>query len=238
MQFILNAIKKAQKRRSAKKAEKKLLNHLFDRFAKETLPLVPKAPKNPEAALYRHCWKRAIVLHEIFAELGNSPEKVYLYKQFQEIASDCYSPIAPENAYGHVRLELSSKAHYKMRIQELNRVQPAQQTKNSRNHALACIYLGKDNIQYKPYIGQTSGNPETRWKEHRSTGSGPFKAGATYATWKVLEENVPESKLDELEAYYIGLYNAYDAGHNDKCGNDWRAYERGIKAYHESAQQG
>jgi hypothetical protein len=124
-------------------------------------------------------------------------------------------------------LQISAEARYKMRIQELKRMQPGNQNKLKQKIDLACIYLGIDNIQNKPYIGQTSGNPESRWKEHRNICSGPFKNGAKYATWKILEESVPPSKLNKLEAYYIGLYDAYENGHNDNTGNDWEAYERG-----------
>jgi len=228
MKFIVNAIKKAKERRLAKKAEKQRLNQLFDSFAEETRPFVPKAPNNPLAALYRLCWKRAIVLQDIYNEEGNNPEKVNLYKQFQKIAVDRYSPIAPENAYGRVYLKINGEAQKKMKIQELKRMQPDRQSKIKRNLELSCIYRGKDTIQQKSYIGQTSGNPETRWKEHRSNGSGPFKNGASYATWTVLKEKVPKAKLDELESYYIGFYNAYDDGHNETCGNDWQAYQRGL----------
>jgi hypothetical protein len=99
MNFIVNAIKKAKEKRIAAKEEKQRLNNLFDNFARETKPLVPKSPRNPTAALYRLCWKRAVVLEDIFSEDENNKEKIYLYQKFQKIAANHYYPIAPENAY-------------------------------------------------------------------------------------------------------------------------------------------
>ena len=110
-----------------------------------------------------------------------------------------------------------------MRIKEQKRLQSSIQIKKKKDRKLACIYLGEDNIEHKPYIGQTNGNPEKRWKEHRNNGTGPFKNGASYAKWIVIEENVQKTKLNELESYYIGFYNAYVNGHNENKGNDVQA---------------
>ena len=227
MNFITRAIKKSKEKRLARKAEEQRLKQLFENFAEETRPFVSKAPNNPEAALFRLCWKRAIVLQDIYEGQENNSEKIYLYGQFRQIAANYYSRVAPENAYGRIPLKISVEALMKMQTKELKRMQPSNQNKLKRNLELACIYLGIDTVEKKPYIGQTTGNPETRWKEHRNNGSGPFKNGASYATWKILKENVTKEKLNELESYYIGLYNTYDNGHNETSGNDWQAYERG-----------
>ena len=152
MNFIVRALKKAKEKRLAAKAERQRLNNLFDKFARETRPLVPKAPRNPEAALYRMCWKRAIVLEDIYTENGDDRAKVFLYKEFQQIAADRYAPIAPENAYGKIYLKITGEARYKMRILEIKRMQPDAQNKLKRNLDLACIYMGIDNKQNKPYI--------------------------------------------------------------------------------------
>jgi len=227
MNFIIRAIKKVKERRLAEKAENQRLLQLFEKFIEETRPFVPKSPKNPDAALFRLCWKRAIVLKDIFGKQDINSEKIYLYEKFQHIAANYYSRFAPENAYGIVPLKISGEARIKMQNKELERMTPSSQKKIKKNLKLACIYIGIDTIEKKPYIGQTTGNPESRWKEHRNNRSGPFKNGASYATWKILEENVPPNKLNELESYYIGLYNTYDNGHNETSGNDWQAYERG-----------
>ena len=62
MNFIVTALKKAKDKRLAAKAERQRLNSLFDKFTRETHPLVPKAHRNPEAALYRMCWKEPLFL--------------------------------------------------------------------------------------------------------------------------------------------------------------------------------
>ena len=229
---MFEIIKKWQNNREAKKAEKAKTYSLFDNFVSETAPLVPRASKHPKAALYRHCWKRAVVLHQIFSSIEGMEEQAELYEQFQELAARKYSPIAPQGAYGPIRLELSGNAYEKLRAQEIKRLTPAQQNSAHRDQALACIYLGIDTKHRNPYIGQTLYSPEIRWKQHRIERTGPFKSGAEYATWKVLKENVPQSMLDEFEAYYIGFYNSYEKGHNETKGNNWQAYERGLNDRH------
>ena len=227
MNFITKAIKKAKEKRLAEKAEKQRILQLFEKFVIETKPFVPKSPQNPKAALFRLCWKRAIVLQDIYEKQNNNSDKVHLYDKFRHLAANYYSRVAPENAYGRVPLKISGEARMKMQLKELERMNPSQQKKLKKNLKLACIYVGIDTIEKKPYIGQTTGNPESRWKEHRNNGTGPFKNGASYATWKVLKENVPPNKLNELESYYIGLYNTYENGHNETYGNDWQFYEKG-----------
>jgi hypothetical protein len=80
-------------------------------------------------------------------------------------------------------------------------------------------------------VGQTLEAPERRWIQHRAEGTGPFKRGAQYVEWKVIRGEVQPAKLNELESYYIGLFNAYENGHNDNRGNDSMAYERGRIAH-------
>ena len=75
MNFISDYLKKLKKKRIAQKVEEKKLNMLFDAFVDETRPLVPKAKKYPQAALYRLCWKRAIVLSDIYSESNDEKEK-------------------------------------------------------------------------------------------------------------------------------------------------------------------
>ncbi|MCK7518844.1 MAG: GIY-YIG nuclease family protein [Ignavibacteriales bacterium] len=109
---------------------------------------------------------------------------------------------------------------------ELKRLKPTQENK-SKGIWLACIYVGYDTLANKPYIGKTIGEPEYRWKEHRSCGTGPFKNGSSYAKWEVIRENVDLKELDKLESYFIGSYNSFEDGHNDNRGNDLTEYEKG-----------
>ena len=228
MKFIKKIINNWKKEREATKERKARIKAMFEEFVAETIPLVPKAPKYPEAALFRHVWKRACVHQTIYQEIHKNEERALIYSEFRRLAAKRYFPVAPENAYGKVHLKLSPEALKKLIEQELNRLYPRDETNSKRNIDKACIYVGFDSENNKPYIGQTIGDPEYRWKEHRVSGTGPFKKGASYASWKVIKENVSLNELDELEAYYIGFYNAFEDGHNETKGNNWQSYERGV----------
>ncbi len=198
----------------------------FDAFVSETRPLVRDVPKHPEAALYRHVWKRAGVLAGM-PDHGFHHRDAARYRDFGKLARRHYDRVAASNAYGRVRLHLSDDAFERLRQSERNR--HALKTHPVKpDTAYACIYLGIDDDSKRPYVGQTLDEPERRWRQHRTDGSGPFKSGAAYAQWKVLERHVPLSQLNELESYYIGLYNALTRGHNSTCGNDRLACERGV----------
>ncbi|MBN1805106.1 MAG: GIY-YIG nuclease family protein [Sedimentisphaerales bacterium] len=221
--------KEREKRKRECEERKTRLEAMFKDFVNDTRPLVPNASKYPEAALFRHVWKRACVYEHIYKEIHNDAEKALVYSEFQKLAADQYWPVAPDNAYGKVPLKLSKEAYEKLVEKELVRLFPKDEPKSKRDINKACIYVGLDSEQNKPYIGQTIGDPEYRWKEHRVNGTGPFKKGASYANWKVIEENVSLNELDELEAYYIGYYNSFRDGHNETKGNNWQSYEKGIR---------
>lgn len=228
MRLIKQIISNWKKERAATKERRSRIKAMFDGFVAETIPLVPKAPKYPEAALFRHVWKRACAYEYIYQEIHKNEERAIIYSEFRKLAAKRYFPFAPKNAYGTVQLKLSPEVLKKMTEQELKRLFPIEEPKSKRDANKACIYVGFDSEQDKPYIGQTIGDPEYRWKEHRVSGTGPFKKGASYARWEVIEENVSLNKLDELEAYYIGFYNAFEDGHNENTGKNWQSYERGL----------
>jgi len=79
----------------------------------ETKPLTPKASKHPEAALYRHAWKRAAVLSFLFEKTSNL-DKSELYKNFAQIAAKRYSRVAPQSLYGTVSLRMTPDAMMKL----------------------------------------------------------------------------------------------------------------------------
>ena len=228
MKFIKQIFDNWKKEREERKERKARIEAMFKDFVGETRPLVPKAPKYPEAALFRHVWKRACAYEHIYQKIHKNEERALIYSEFQKLAAGRYWPVAPNNAYGKVRLKLSPEAYEKLTEQELARLFPRDEPKSKRDVNKACIYVGFDLEQNKPYIGQTIGDPEYRWKEHRVNGTGPFKKGASYANWEVIKENVSLNELDELEAYYIGYYNAFEDGYNETKGNDWQSYERGV----------
>lgn len=102
------------KARRIERAEKqRKINELFDGFLTETKPLTPKAPKHFEAALYRHAWKRAVVLSLMFEESKN-PEKHNLYVSFAKLAAEKYNRIAPVGPYGNVRLKITPEVAMKL----------------------------------------------------------------------------------------------------------------------------
>lgn len=205
--------------------ERKRLNDLFQKFLVETQPLVPKAPRYPEAAFLRYAWKRAAILSYLFKDIPNS-EKGYLYSNFAKIAAKKYYRIAPENAYGKVQLKIEPDAAQKLLEKEKELLFP-QKVSPTPSRDLACIYLGTDDHD-KCYVGQTLGAPEFRWVQHRAGNTGPLKKGATYVAWKILERNVDPYDLNRRESYYIGLYNSVANGYNDTRGNDSVAYEKGL----------
>lgn len=89
------------------------ISELFDGFLTETKPLTPKAPKYHEAALYRHAWKRALILSLLFEE-SNNPEKHDLYVAFTKLAASKYNRVAPDGPYGTVRLKMTPETALKL----------------------------------------------------------------------------------------------------------------------------
>lgn len=86
----------------------------FRQFIEETKGKVIKTSKYPEAELYRHAWKRAIVLKSLFEDT----DKAKNYEAFEKMASDNYFKVAPDNPYRRTRLELSKKAYDKLLASE------------------------------------------------------------------------------------------------------------------------
>ena len=209
-------------------AEKTRVEGLFLKFVRETRPLAPKAKKHQEAAVYRHVWKRAAVL-EIMAQRQQDVERAALYREFQELASGQYYPIAPSNAYGTVQLQLESRAGGRLLELEERRLLPPPprgQKRRKPGASKPCIYVGRTS-DGMVYVGQTQEAPELRGYQHRREGTGPFKSGDPEVDWSVLEPNLPLSMLDEMESYYIGLLDAFESGYNENRGNDSEAYDRG-----------
>lgn len=68
---IQSFIQNRSKKRIEDAEAQKRVEELFEKFLLETKPLTPKASKQPEAALYRHAWKRAIALSFLFDTTPN-----------------------------------------------------------------------------------------------------------------------------------------------------------------------
>ncbi len=206
---------------AVKRAE---FDRIFEDFLRETAPLVPQDSKHPKAALYRHAWKRAAILGIIYQQRLDDLLAAR-FKEFETRAATRYFKVAPDGLYGKAPLRMSEKTGTHILEFEKQRLFPTE-GRPARARPLACIYIGTCE-QGHVYVGQTVGAPESRWVQHRFGGTGPFKKGALYVKWKVIEGEVDPSILDERESYYIGLYDANKNGYNDTIGNNWQAYERG-----------
>lgn len=95
------------------------------------------------------------------------------------------------------------------------------------------IYIIKNKINDKVYIGQTTMTVHERFMTHKKPSV--LKQRSTYKLYnamnkygidnfyvETLEENVPLEKLDELEIKYISQYNSYNDGYNSTPGGDGR----------------
>ena len=120
MWIIKSFIENWKKKRLERAEARKRLEELFDKFLLETKPLTPKASKHPEAALYRHAWKRAVAISFLFDKTSNQ-ERSELYKDFARLAAKKYSRIAPQSLYGPVSLKMTPDAMLKL-IEEEKRM--------------------------------------------------------------------------------------------------------------------
>ena len=88
-----------------------------------------------------------------------------------------------------------------------------------------CIYIHKNKINGKIYVGQTCQNPpEERWKmgEGYKTCTKFYRAIQKYG-WSNFEHIILETELtleeaNQKEAYYIKLYDSYKKGYNSSLG--------------------
>ena len=84
-----------------------------------------------------------------------------------------------------------------------------------QEEVLGQIYIIRNNINSKVYIGQTIQGYENRWYGHKHESKNIdrplYRAMKKYGIdnfWiELIEENIPYEKLDEREIYYIELYD-------------------------------
>ena len=227
-----------KERRVAANAKRVARHEFLKSFVDQTRPLVPRASVHPDAALYRHVWKRAVVLKAMCEANSQEPavegltkmaELGEMWSDVANVAAQRYYACAPETLYGKRKLELSPDGFARVLDDEkkyglLKHLWEPKRTGEPRPYA--CIYMGTCEKGFV-YVGQTVGPLEVRAYQHRQEGTGPFKNGEQYVTWSVVEGRVDPTKLDELEAYYIGFYDSHKSGYNDTRGNDQPAYLRG-----------
>ena len=95
------------------------------------------------------------------------------------------------------------------------------------------VYIAENEINLKPYVGITIRELEVRKKKHfRDARSGSHfhfhcgirKYGEDAFKWRILEDNIPESRLKDREELWIAYYNSYYGGYNSTEGgysNPW-----------------
>lgn len=203
----------------------KLAENRWTAFLAECTTSVPHSSKHKEAALFRHAWKRAHVLKQIYKSTEDL-ENMLVHEHFIKFAENSYSHVAPQNMYGEVGLEMSFKQQAKLYEVEYKSLFPTPASPKPKE--FACIYKGIDTATKGTYIGQTTNEAEERWLQHRKSKTGPFKDGAINVNWEVLREQVPFNQLDYWESYYIGYFNSVENGFNENRGNDLKAYQEGL----------
>lgn len=87
---------------------------------------------------------------------------------------------------------------------------------NKQNFSFSCIYLWKNNINGKLYVGQTQNFYErmSQYKSgkdnHRLIGKAFLKYGIENFEVDILEKDLPLDKLDEREQYWMDFYQSYN----------------------------
>lgn len=95
------------------------------------------------------------------------------------------------------------------------------------------IYIIKNKINDKVYIGQTVQDVNTRFKQHlkpsitKTRGSYKIynainKYGRDNFYFEILETNIPQNELDQKEIFYIEKHNSYKNGYNSNNGGNTR----------------
>lgn len=98
---------------------------------------------------------------------------------------------------------------------------------------LGRIYIIRNMVNDKVYVGQTTGTIENRFKSHLkpsvSKTRGNYKIynamnkyGKDKFYCELLEDNIPSSKLDEKEISYIEKFDSYKNGYNSTPGGKSR----------------
>lgn len=89
------------------------------------------------------------------------------------------------------------------------------------------IYKITNILNNKVYIGQTIMTLKSRWNKHKSksrySNEGLYGAMQKYGIENFIIEEIikcPVEELNNLERYYISLYNSYEDGYNRTLGGD------------------
>ena len=93
---------------------------------------------------------------------------------------------------------------------------------------MGLIYKITNCINEKSYIGKTTITLEHRLKKHKEsalTKDTKFYRAVRKYGWEnfrieVLQDNIPDSKINERERYWISYYNTFKEGYNSTIGGD------------------
>ena len=101
------------------------------------------------------------------------------------------------------------------------------------------IYCARNEINLKSYVGQTLGPLEKRKAKHLSdarNGSENYfhrairKYGEDAFTWRVLEEDIPEPRINNREPLWIDYYDSFNNGYNSRTGGSGGTHSEATKA--------
>lgn len=98
------------------------------------------------------------------------------------------------------------------------------------------IYIIKNKVNKKVYIGQTTNDVQTRFKQHCKNSTLKTRNYKLYNAIKkygksnfyveILEKNIDIKELDKKEIYYIEKHNSYKQGYNSTKGGDGRTINK------------
>ena len=99
------------------------------------------------------------------------------------------------------------------------------------------IYIHRNKINGKVYVGQTCQNPERRWRKGEGYVKTPFfynaikKYGWDNFSHEIIEEGLTQEEANKKEEYWIKYYNANNAdfGYNLKSGGQNNFYSEESK---------
>lgn len=97
------------------------------------------------------------------------------------------------------------------------------------------IYIIRNTINDKVYIGQSICGASARFKQHVSSAlrgdtscpalyNAMRKYGVENFYYEILEHNVPNELLNDREVFYVSKYDSYHHGYNATTGGDGRLY--------------
>lgn len=93
-------------------------------------------------------------------------------------------------------------------------------SESGMSNIIGCIYLHKNKINGKCYVGQTINRPERRWQNGTGYSScTKFNYAIKKYGWEnfehlILEDEIPIEQLNERELYWINKYDSFYNGYN------------------------